>query len=128
MSLMVFQASRRQLLSLLIEELEKIHSSSTPSPPKTPPPQSLNLLSQQNDQSETSEPDGEAAKRRKRENLQKAIMSAEQEVRRLEYWSDVRGIAKQAERGLKIAEDQSDRAPLDLGEADSKWKGKGVEK
>lgn len=135
MSLMIFQASRRQLLSLLIAESEKAeieaNSSTPPTPePSTPPaplpptpsepttPLSEISATSQNallppspspfasapailitQDSEPTLPTAEShlkareLARRKLETLKKAIAVAEEEVRRMEYWSDIAEMA-----------------------------------
>ncbi|XXH03659.1 hypothetical protein Hte_010064 [Hypoxylon texense] len=67
MGLFVFQASRKLLLTRLI----KLHD----------------------DEADTSQKGKSPVTRRKAENLAEAIKHADEEVRRLEYWSDIKGMA-----------------------------------
>ncbi|RPB02479.1 hypothetical protein L873DRAFT_1732690 [Choiromyces venosus 120613-1] len=140
MSLMIFQASRRQLLKLLIaasDELVPSQPSSTASTPHAEPSDPLLPTDGSStphpgpglgSQSGTQHADQKAARQRKYESLKKAIEAAEQEVRRLEYWSDVKGVATETEGGMKVAEDQSGGLPLGIDDSELKWKGKEVEK
>ncbi|KAI0387088.1 hypothetical protein F5Y04DRAFT_242981 [Hypomontagnella monticulosa] len=74
MSLFVFQASRKLLLARLI----KLHDDEVGN--------------------EEEDPKGKsAALQQKAENLAEAIKHADEEVRRLEYWSDIKGMADSGE-------------------------------
>lgn len=73
MSLFVFQASRRVLLTRLTEVYD-------------------NMVAQQSKEKDAS-PDLE----RKVKNLAAAVKHADEEVRRLEYWSDVKGMAEEGD-------------------------------
>jgi len=77
MSIFVFQASRRALLTKLTE----IHD------------RTVEL------QKEAHKMDQDTAKRqgRRADNLAAAVKHAEEEVRRLEYWSDVKGMAEEGD-------------------------------
>ncbi|KAI9759686.1 MAG: hypothetical protein M4579_002163 [Chaenotheca gracillima] len=106
MSNFVFQASRRQLLAHLVQ-----HYNQTSEKPKS--------------QDEADQPDEEERARLNR-NLQNAIHAAEDQVKKLEYWSDVKHIAKQGESISAVDEskgwtegwqglDSSGPADLDAG-------------
>ncbi|CUS15280.1 unnamed protein product [Tuber aestivum] len=139
MSLMIFQASRRQLLKLLItaaDELIPSQPSSTVSTPHAersdilpadgpPTPQTGPVLGPQPG---TQEAGRGAARQRKHEGLKKAIEAAEQEVRRLEYWSDIKEAAAETEGSVKAAEERTGGLPLGMDDSELKWKGKEVEK
>ncbi|KAI1136148.1 hypothetical protein F5Y05DRAFT_111724 [Hypoxylon sp. FL0543] len=73
MSLFVFQASRR----LLLAHLTKLHD----------------------DQADKGDKGKSPATQQKAENLAEAIKHADEEVRRLEYWSDIKGMAESGESG-----------------------------
>jgi hypothetical protein len=90
MSLFVFQASRRVLLSRLTEVYDK-------------------TAAEQEKQKETNlELD------RKVKNLAAAVKHADEEVKRLEYWSDVKGIANEGES----------KGAVDQGQGwDETWRG-----
>lgn len=137
MSLMIFQASRRQLLKLLIaaaDELIPSQSLPTASTPRAGPsdllPADGSPTPQQGPepQSGFQKADQKAAGQRKHECLKKAIEFAEQEVRRLEYWSDVKEVAAGTEGGMKVAEEQAGGLPLGMDDSRLKWKGKEVER
>ncbi|KAK4122464.1 hypothetical protein N657DRAFT_621945 [Parathielavia appendiculata] len=90
MSLFVFQASRRVLLSRLTEVYH-------------------NALVQQEKENEAN---SEADRRVK--NLEEAVKHADEEVRRLEYWSDVKGIANEGDS----------KGAVDQGQGwDETWRG-----
>ncbi|KAK4164799.1 hypothetical protein QBC43DRAFT_316817 [Cladorrhinum sp. PSN259] len=75
MSLFVFQASRRALLTRLTEVSDRAAAQKTKDKEKT--------ISEE--------------VRRKADNLAAAVKHADEEVRRLEYWSDVKGMAEEGE-------------------------------
>ena len=86
MSIFVFQASRRVLLTRLTEVYDR-----------TVERQKKLQKKKKGDgrPSTDGDKDSEEAKTKKRaENLAKAIKHADEEVRRLEYWSDVKGMAE----------------------------------
>ncbi|PWW72413.1 hypothetical protein C7212DRAFT_287717 [Tuber magnatum] len=140
MSLMIFQASRRQLLKLLIATADELISSQPPSAVPTLHDEPSDLLLPASDsttpqtgpvlgpQLGTQEADRKAARQRKHEGLKNAIEAAEQEVRRLEYWSDVKGAAAETEGGVKVAEERTGGLPLGMDDSELKWKGKEVQK
>ncbi|KAK4104184.1 hypothetical protein N658DRAFT_466175 [Parathielavia hyrcaniae] len=74
MSLFVFQASRRVLLSRLTEVYH-------------------HAVGRQEKDKEAKDSEGD----RRVKNLEEAVRHADEEVRRLEYWSDVKGIANEGE-------------------------------
>lgn len=73
MSLLIFQSSRRQLLALLLHTFDASASTSTSSHPPFSPTQ------------------------RRAANLLEAARAADEQVRRLEYWSDIRDMAREGE-------------------------------
>lgn len=75
MGMFIFQASRRLLLSHLL--------------------QIFNKASEENDVAETDHID--PAKKRRLENLEAAVKHADEEVQRLEFWSDVKDMAEKGE-------------------------------
>ncbi|KAI1773573.1 hypothetical protein F4818DRAFT_116271 [Hypoxylon cercidicola] len=88
MSLFVFQASRKLLLSRLIQ----LHD----------------------DEADTKHKGKSPVTRQKTENLAEAIKHADEEVRRLEYWSDIKG----------MAESGASRGAVDCGSGwDQGWEG-----
>ncbi|KAI9054096.1 hypothetical protein LZ554_001267 [Drepanopeziza brunnea f. sp. 'monogermtubi'] len=74
MGMFIFQASRRLLLSNLLSD--------------------FNIASEEN---ESSEAEGDSVRKRRLENLEAAVKHADEEVQRLEFWSDVKDLA---EKGL----------------------------
>ncbi|KAK4552612.1 hypothetical protein LTR86_010256 [Recurvomyces mirabilis] len=82
MALFVYQSSRRQLLAELISYHDSAHSTQN----------SLSSHDHQGDD-EKAEQHGEATKRA--ENLHRAVRAADEQVKRLEYWSDIKEMAKQ---------------------------------
>ncbi|KAI1389555.1 uncharacterized protein F4822DRAFT_398792 [Hypoxylon trugodes] len=96
MSLFVFQATRQLLLARLIQ----LHDDQTHS----------------HSQAQTKEQKGKTPEtnQRKAENLAAAIKHADEEVRKLEYWSDIKGMAESGES----------RGAVDCGEGwDRTWEG-----
>lgn len=77
MSLLVFQSSRRQLLSLLLRRFEAA---------------SAHREAHKDREQPESSPES-----RKIDNLLNALHAADEECRRLEYWSDIREIAKRGD-------------------------------
>jgi len=137
MSLMIFQASRRQLLKLLVAAADELIPSQPPPTASTPHVESSDLLPTDGSstpprglepQSGAQKADQKAARQRKHENLKKAIESADQEVRRLEYWSDVKEAAAVTEGSMRVAEEQAGGLPLGMDDSRLKWKGKEVER
>lgn len=126
MSIFVFQASRRMLLTRLIESHDgheyqnKRSSASSPSdqskPESEPPTIRLKSLQGSDDEPVKSrhpsipkEPETEEERRKleaKTKNLAAAIKHADEEVRRLEYWSDVKSMAEGGESGGAVADDK----------------------
>ena len=79
MSLLIFQNSRRQLLSTLMETIDdaRTHRSS---------------------HKESGKPENEAEERRIN-NLLKAVEAADAECKKLEYWSDIKKLAEEGTAG-----------------------------
>ncbi|KAK3679063.1 hypothetical protein LTR78_001516 [Recurvomyces mirabilis] len=82
MALFVYQSSRRQLLAELISYHDSAHSTQN----------SLSSHDHKGDDKKV-EQHGEAIKRA--ENLHRAVRAADEQVKRLEYWSDIKEMAKQ---------------------------------
>ncbi|KAK3325165.1 hypothetical protein B0H66DRAFT_111534 [Apodospora peruviana] len=108
MAVFVFQASRRVLLTRLTEVYDRTVAE-------------LKKREEQKDKkTKGKQGDGESGnededRHRKRvENLRKAIKHADEEVRRLEYWSDVRGMAEEGDTKGAVDPRQS---------WDSSWQG-----
>jgi hypothetical protein len=78
LSAFIFQASRRTLLAELTQLLDDIASQA---------------------------PNGKSATTSKAKNLAEAIKHADEEVRRLEYWSDIKGMAENGE-AIRAVDDQ----------------------
>ncbi|KAK6076125.1 meiotically up-regulated 65 protein [Seiridium cupressi] len=123
MSIFVFQASRKLLLSRLMELHDGYtyqNQRSSPSDGSTPeaePPiirlQSLQSPTQKEQQKSRSNipeaPETEEEKSKlenKAKNLAVAIKHADEEVRRLEYWSDVKDMAEGGEAAGAVADDK----------------------
>jgi hypothetical protein len=79
MSMLIFQNSRRQLLSTLMDRFEDARS-------------------HRQEHEESGEPEGDAEGRRIN-NLMKAIEAADAECKKLEYWSDIRKLAQEGNAG-----------------------------
>ena len=103
---MVFQASRRQLLAHLVDYCDQCRAgdshaittlrAASPSPPPS--------LAAQSGGSEPAVPAGKHAPQdvpeaqlRKIDNLARAAHVADQEVKKMEFWSDVKDIARKGE-------------------------------
>lgn len=100
MNMLVFQSSRRQLLSELLAHFDQARRRR----------ESLEDHSH-GDQQGQQEHDDAA---RQAENLMKAVQAADEQVKKLEYWSDIKGMAE----GGKTLQDTSE-GHWDL----SKWQG-----
>lgn len=79
MSLLVFQNSRRQLLSTLMETIEKVRA-------------------HRDSHKQSGKPENGAEERRIN-NLLKAVEAADAECKKLEYWSDIRKLAEEGNAG-----------------------------
>ncbi|KAJ9657958.1 hypothetical protein H2201_007965 [Coniosporium apollinis] len=77
MSMLIFQTSRRQLLGILMERFEE-------------------ALHHRDEHVERGETEDDAEKRLI-DNLLKALEAADDEVKKLEYWSDIRDIARESD-------------------------------
>ncbi|KAF8252731.1 hypothetical protein K440DRAFT_631671 [Wilcoxina mikolae CBS 423.85] len=126
MSCMVFQASRRQLLAHLIDYIEQYEAGKAPTitivnPPSPPVDQDSTATpdftaseqpltkpglnpskpsrSAQVGVVEGKNPDEDdpEARSRKIENLRKAVHTADQEVKKMEFWSDIKDVARRGE-------------------------------
>ncbi|EME46675.1 hypothetical protein DOTSEDRAFT_43144 [Dothistroma septosporum NZE10] len=80
MRTLVFQSSRKQLLGELIDRHGEVHQ------------EQERLASHQHDEDDRKQAEHDRATRRA-ENLHKAVAAADEQVRKLEYWSDVKGIS-----------------------------------
>lgn len=83
MSLFVFQSSRRQLLT---ELLQRYHETS----------RQKESLTSHSHSDESNQKEHDAATRRA-ENLMKAVRAADEQVKRLEYWSDIKSMAQRGD-------------------------------
>ncbi|KAK5131703.1 hypothetical protein LTR08_000757 [Meristemomyces frigidus] len=81
MGLFIYQSSRRQLLADLIANHDNAHERR----------ESL----KHHTHSDTDTQQSHDAAVRHTENLHKAVLAAEEQVKRLEYWSDVKGMAQE---------------------------------
>ncbi|KAF8457709.1 hypothetical protein BGX38DRAFT_1248468 [Terfezia claveryi] len=116
MSLLMFQASRRQLLAVLNrayykaeEEFQRGYNNqqpsslpigqapSQPTSPRTRPPTGQTPSPNNFDQSGKDEQ--KLKEERHLEGLREAVKVAGQEVRKLEFWSDIKGVVKQGGSG-----------------------------
>ena len=78
--MLVFQNSRRQLLSSLMDQLDAANT-------------------QQDTQNKDSNPESEN-ETQKNNNLRRAIEAADNECKKLEYWSDVKDLAEEGKAGM----------------------------
>lgn len=79
MSLLIFQNSRRQLLSTLMETIDDARG--------------------QRDTNQKSATPENGAEERRINNLLKAVEAADAECKKLEYWSDIRKLAEEGNAG-----------------------------
>jgi hypothetical protein len=84
MSMLVFQNSRRQLLSTLMSTFDAAQS-------------------HRDEHKSQDKPEGEAESRRIT-SLLKAVEAADEECKKLEYWSDIRELAVEGKAGNATAE------------------------
>ena len=89
MSLFVFQNTRRYLLTILMEE--------------------VNAASDHREEHQESGKDENPAEKQRTDSLLQAIDAADQQVKRLEYWSDIRKVARKGETGGAV--DDTERWP-----------------
>ncbi|KAL6709287.1 hypothetical protein ACN47E_001694 [Coniothyrium glycines] len=94
MSMLIFQNSRRQLLSTLMERFEaaRFH---------------------RDEHKKDDKPEGEAEQRRI-DNLLKAVEAADSECKQLEYWSDIKNLVEEGKAGNATDTDKG---------WDEKWQG-----
>ncbi|KAF2458535.1 hypothetical protein BDY21DRAFT_272910, partial [Lineolata rhizophorae] len=86
MSLFVFQNSRRQLLTLLMQKLD---------------------AASRHRQEHVERGQGEDAREKRRiDNMLRAIEAADREVRKLEYWSDIRDVVRKGDAAFAADEDR----------------------
>lgn len=127
MGWMVFQASRRQLLAHLADYCDQYRVGEPPAIPalRTPSPSPPGVPAGKHPDQDTPE-----ARHRKIDNLARAVHAADQEVKKMEFWSDVKGVARKGESatalgvsGVRVANEgvSSGAAAGDVG-------GKGKEK
>lgn len=100
MGLLVFQSSRRQLLTDLLNRFDDAHN------------RRESLVDHKHDDEDAQKEHDIAA--RNAENLMKAVKAADEQVKKLEYWSDIKGMSQ---RGETLQ--QSPEGKWDL----SKWQG-----
>lgn len=98
MSIFVFQASRR----LLLTRLMGIHDEAVRKLEEQKKAGKANKDGSNNENIEPFDPELEV----KVANLAAAVTHADEEVRRLEYWSDVKGMAESGESGGAVAGDR----------------------
>ncbi|KAJ4304623.1 hypothetical protein N0V90_000149 [Kalmusia sp. IMI 367209] len=79
MSLLIFQSSRRQLLSTLMETIDDARA--------------------QRDKNKKQAKSEDGAEERRINNLLKAVEAADAECKKLEYWSDIRKLAEEGNAG-----------------------------
>jgi hypothetical protein len=80
MGMLMFQSSRQQLLGDLISRHEQVHE------------EQKDLAAHKHDDDETKQQAHDTASRRA-ENILKAVHAADDQVKRLEYWSDIKEIS-----------------------------------
>merc|ERR1712225_219699 len=108
MGMFIFQASRRLLLSHLL--------------------QIFNKASEENESVEKDQVD--PAKKRRLENLEAAVKHADEEVKKLEFWSDVKDMAEKGEtKGAvdECQEGEGNGTAILNGKVNGKGKGKAKE-
>jgi len=107
MQFMIFQASRRQLLAYLVKSLD-ISETEVSERDRLSPQSSSSQQPLLPEQAQAGTDDGVndekvkkaeelEAKKRKTNSLRIAVEAADREVKKLEYWSDVKGVAQQGE-------------------------------
>ncbi|KAI5859720.1 hypothetical protein GGS23DRAFT_267327 [Durotheca rogersii] len=107
MSSFVFQASRRLLLARLtqmhdeVERIEKLQEMQEPRPQTQQEEKGKSPATAPRDEQQKGDgAEGQQQKlkqQKRRENLVEAVKQADEEVRRLEYWSDIKGMAQSGE-------------------------------
>lgn len=148
MQFMIFQASRRQLLAHLIKTLNQAESevkeaARSQSPSSSSSQQPL-LPEQVGTDGRTEEKNKKAEEqevmKRKATSLRGAVEAADREVKKLEFWSDVKGVAQEGESvSAEAGEWESEELGLsgpgvksvngrDSPAKDDKGKGKEVER
>ena len=100
MSLFVYQSSRRQLLTDLLHRYDETH-------------ELKKALTEHEHEDEDAKKEHDAAARHA-ENLMNAVKAADEQVKRLEYWSDIKGMAQGGDTLHETSEGQWDS---------SKWQG-----
>jgi hypothetical protein len=103
---MVFQASRRQLLAHLIDYIEQYESGKEPLITiRSLPPDSTTPSSTSDSASASSKamivkskplPNDDDLTKKKLENLKRAVRAADDEVKKMEFWSDVKDVVRQS--------------------------------
>jgi len=116
MGMMIFQASRRQLLSHILDYTEQYEAGEAPvitifgrsSPDEVPTPASATssqrpltepkeLVSGPVVEGKHPKEDSPEIRRRKVEKLKEASKAADQEVKKMEFWSDVKDVARKGD-------------------------------
>lgn len=82
MNMFIFQASRRILLGRLMKEFEEV---------------SREEREGKDEDKDEAKDDGSAKQKQRAKNLEAALKAADEEVKRLEYWSDVRHMAERGQ-------------------------------
>ncbi|KAK3054561.1 hypothetical protein LTR09_004290 [Extremus antarcticus] len=83
MSLFLFQSSRRQLLTDLLQRYDETSK------------RKQSLVSHSHDDSKTQK--DHDAETRRADNLMRAVKAADEQVKKLEYWSDIKGMAQRGD-------------------------------
>jgi hypothetical protein len=120
MRMMVFQASRRQLLAHLVSYTAQYEAGDVPTITIRPSSPGSGSSSQKADVSEpdtiveckSPSEDSPSIRARKIENLKKAAAAADQEVKKMEFWSDVKDIAR---KGGSVGAEAEQQGWGDLG-------------
>lgn len=100
MSLFLYQSSRRQLLTELLQRYDTTHDR-------------REILKEHQHDDEDAQKEHDATERRT-ENLMNAVKAADEQVKKLEYWSDIKGMAQGGETLHETSEGHWDT---------SKWQG-----
>lgn len=102
MSLFIFQSSRRQLLAALLSRYDEASK------------RSENLQDHQHGEEDEEGQKEHAIATTQADNLMKAVRAADEQVKKLEYWSDIKDMA---ERGEILQESEGGKWDID------KWQG-----
>lgn len=114
MRMMIFQASRRQLLAHLVSYTTQYEAGKAPTITIRPSDSDTEMQTKTDTIVEGKSPsqDTPAARARKIEALRKAAEAADQEVKKMEFWSDVKDVAR---TGESMGADLEEQGWNDLG-------------